>query len=906
MTFLACRSSWIFASFLLAFEPWAASLAQEPTLRVRPADREQISTEPRQVVATSFTVTNVSRAPVEVVSQLVLPARWQPVTPAVPFMLAPGESALKLVSFTIPEEAQGGDYAVRYEVRDLKHPANTDSYSLQVRVMPSTRLQLTMLDLPDQALAGGVVDGAVLLRNSGNVRVSGHFEVKGRFVSSINPQRGEFVLEPAESRRIALAIAVGGVSQRSMARLTVTATSADAAFDATTSGAFPVLPRAGALDAFRTLDARIESRFVARDTPAGRTSGFQPAVYGGGSLGEHDGLLQFHFRGPDLRQSGSFGSAEEYWLRYENQRFAAGAGDLGYGLTPLTEPGRLGRGAFIGYKDDRWGATAYGMRDEFGDGNTQQIGAASHVAIGSDAWLGLNYLRRTDADGAADIWSLRAQSAQAAGFNMDLELARSLEAGARGGALRFALRDDRHALRYYALGWSADPGFSGPLRDKLYLSAGFDYPRAGGFGLRGYFRMQDWNLTPIEDIEPDLRQRLPLSDRMSSGPADQQVSLGATRAIGRSASATVDVVFRERTGSTNALQSVDRESWSWRAGINRSWRNLSLLYSMEQGKARDANAAMNFATSSQVLSGSFRVGGSQSYSVYFTRDDESDLDERNQRRDSSGFTASYTVGGGLSLNLNWQYSRSRSGRGSLFDLAISHQAERGGRLTFCARRLEGRFARNDFLLSYSMPFDLPVMRRNDVATLRGRVFDAETSRGLKDVVLKLDGAAAITNARGEFRFPAVGEGAHRIALEHGSLDVKQVPATGAALSVTVAGRDAAPVMIPMVRSVTIGVQVTLHPGNLEPARAATGVLVTFRNGDTLYRRLTDASGRVRLGGITPGNWLVSVAQDTVAPGYQPADGELRLVLAPGDTVTAEFPLSPVRREMRMLAPLAVR
>ena len=432
------------------------------------------------------------------------------------------------------------------------------------------------------------------------------------------------------------------------------------------------------------------------------------------------------------------------------------------------------------------------------------------------------------------------KSDDSASVGVDLEIGQSAHGATHGRALRFALRDERHALRYYALGWSADARFLGPLRDTLYLSTGFDYPNPEGWGLRGYYRMQDWNLTPLEEIEPDLRSRLTLSDRMRTTPTDLQASVGTSHAIG-SARATFDAVYRERTGSTSANQVVDRDSGSWRAGVNRSWRNLSLFYSLERGVAHDNTTAARFETSAQTLSGSLRVGRFQTYGVYWLRDDNSELDERDPRRDSGGVTAGFAAGG-LSLNFNAQRSQSRFGRSSLYDLILSHQAERGGRFTLSARRLEGRFARTDFMLSYSVPFAMPVVRRHDVATLRGRVFDAETSAGLKNVVLNLDGAVVATNARGEFRFPAVSTGAHQIVLEPGTTDVHQVPASPSSLAVTVSGRESPPVSIAMVRSVVIGVLVTLHPRDASPARAAPGVLVNFRHGDAVFRRLTDAHG----------------------------------------------------------------
>jgi len=905
MTFSACRSSWICASYLFAWSA-AADVAAQDALRVRPADREQISSEPRQVVAATFTVENVSRMPIEVESRVVLPPGWQPVMPPAPYTLAPGESALKLVSFTIPEGASGGNYPVRFEARDRHRPGVGDGYGIEVEVAASMHLQVVMLELPDFAISGDVIDAAVLLRNAGNVRAAVTFKVDGRSISSVTPEEGTVLLEPAETRRVELAVALGKVTRRTMGRITFTAT-ADESSSAVGSGAIQIEPRARAFDALRTLDSRVEARFVGRDAPLSNSAGFQPAIWGGGILSEERAdTLRYHFRGPDRRASGTFGAAEEYWVRYDNQEFVAGAGDLTYGLTPLTEPGRLGRGAFVGVERDRWGMNAYGMRDEFGNGQADQIGFGAQWRLQPAGTLGLNLLRRGEpGERGEDIWTMRVQSFDSSDFNLDLELARSFDGETRGGAWRFGLRDDRRAVRYYALGWSADSGFKGPLRDKLYLSTGFDYPNPGSLGIRGYLRIQDWNLTPLEEIEPDLRSRNTLYDRMRSAPTDREASLGVSHALGANANGTLDLVYRDRAGNTSGTQSANRESRSWRAGLNRSWRNLSLTYSLERGVGRESDVAEPFDTSLQILSGSLRVGQFQTYGVYWMRDENSELDERDPRRESSGFSASYGGVGKWSMNFNAQRSRSRFGPAAIYDIAIVRQAERGGRLALYARQLEGRFARTDFSVSYSVPFAMPVMRRSDVATLRGRVFDSETAGGLENVRLRVDGTVVETNARGEFRFPAVSVGAHQIVLENGT-EVSQVPADNSPLSVTVSRKDTQSVMIAMVRSGTIGVLVTLHAADSQSSRGAPGVLMSFRNGETILRRLTDATGRVRLGGLAPGRWTVSLVEETLPAGFQSAGNDLELVLAPGGSVSAEIPLTPERREMRMLSPLAIR
>ena len=679
MTFSACRSSWICASVLLA----GASAHAQESLRVRPGDREQLSSSPRQVVATAFRVQNVSSAAMEIEAHVVLPSRWQLVTPPLPYTLAPGEATLQLVSFTIPEDERAGDYAVSYEAHDRLHPAITAAYALQVHVSAAPHVQVGIVGAPDFAIAGDRLSATAVFRNTGNVAVTVKFTASGRNLGVV-PDRGELRLEPAQAARVELALDVDRVRTRAAGRLVVSAALSDAAGETQAQAPIQVAPRASALDAMRTLDSRVETRWVARDAPGGRGSGWQAVIAGGGILDEERrDLLRYHLQGPDLRQSGSYGAAEEYWVRYDAPHFSAGAGDLVYGLTPLTEPGRMGRGSQLEYRGERWGATAYGMRDVFGEGGADQWGAGSHLRLGDATTLGLQFLDRTGTNAPGQVWSLGARSEWSPALNFDVEAAHSAANGAHGDALRFALHDNRRPVQFYALGWSADPEFSGPLRDKLYLSAGFDYPNLPGWGARGYYRVQNWNLLPPELVDPDLRARLAQSDFMQTAPAESETSLGTSHALagGR---ATLDVVYRDRSGSLSATP-VDLQSASWRAGFNRAWQRVALFCTVERGRAEDLVRVQRFDTASELVSGSLRVGRAQTFSAWWLRDENTRLDPRAPSQESMGLSASLDAGGGFQLRADAQRSESAYGRAAIYDLSLAYQSTGGGRLQFAAQ-----------------------------------------------------------------------------------------------------------------------------------------------------------------------------------------------------------------------------
>jgi hypothetical protein len=897
------------AAVALAFAVPSVVLAQAGGLEVRPADREQIASGPREVVATTFAVRNASGAPLEVEPRLVLPAGWSAITPETPFDLAISESSVRLVSFMIPESARAGEYPVTFEVRDRRQLSLSDSYTVRVQVTSAPKVQVIALEAPDFVIAGEPYRSAFLIRNVGNSPIVASFKVRNRRGLRAAPTEGTLALDPGESRQIEIEATAPEASaptrQRSNARLTVAVSVEDVPTAVLADSVTQVVPRASPLDAFHTLGSRLDMHFVARDARGNRSSGWQPELSGAGVIDEeHERYLSFKFRGPDARDRGSLGASDEYWVRYQDPNVTAAAGDFTYSLSQLTDPGRFGRGALFGFERTLWGLTAFEMRDPYSSSVGVQRGLNAYYRLNNTTQLDANLLDRTEGTLPADILSLRAQSQWDLGFTTDLEVGQSDGGGERGNAVRAALHDSRRAVRYYILGWSADEDFRGYLRDKEYLSAGFDYPRAKGFGLRGYYRLQNWNLEPLEEIDPDLLDRRNEADFMLAAPTERQWSLGTSRSLLSGTRASLDYTHRTRVGGTTSPD-IDLVNQSWRAGLGQSWRVFSLNYSYERGATLNNLSGAQFDTSAHLFSASLRAGRHQSYGLYALHDESSNANEPENARTSYGMNASYRFGTATSLTLDAQRGETRFGRTAQYNLSFTHERPTGARFRLAARRLEGRFARTDLLASYSIPFSLPVLRKAGVSTVRGRVYDEDSGDGLRNVLLHLDGLTAVTNGKGEFEFPAVKAGHYRLAMDRRNIAVDRIPAASSPLDVTVDARVPDSMQIALVRAVTIAVAVKLHSDDATPSRGAPNQLVVFRSGEAVLRRLTDAEGRVRLGGLAPGKWIVTVAEDTLPPGYAAAVGDLELEVGAGESVNADIPLTPVKRNIRMLAPLGI-
>jgi hypothetical protein len=903
----------VYAALLAAAD---SARAQSDSLQVRPADRELITQQPRQIVTLAFTVRNGTNRRIEAEPLLVLPPGWRIVTPELPFGLAAGETVVRLVSFMIPETARAGEYPVSYAIQDRLLPATRDAYAVRVNVLPEQKLQVLALESPGFVIAGENYRAAFLVRNTGNALLVAKFSIRGIYGSEPQPRAGEVTLEAGESKTLEFDVATSAVRRRADEHLTLIVEVPGAAIRSSAGSVTQVVPRIGSAQAYRTLASEVDLSLIARDADGRRTNGWQVGLSGSGVLDDEGTRhLGVRLRGPDVRDEGAFGYTDDYALSYWDATKTINVGDDIYGLSLLTDPGHFGRGARAGYDSNGLGLSVYRAKDRF-TADREQTGLNLHSQATSATRMDLNLLDKRGGSLPAALRSFGSRTQWTPGLHTAFEIGHSDGDGERGRAWRGELYDSTHALRYQIFGWRAEPDYRGYLRDEEYLSAGFDYPR-DRWGLHGYYRWQNRNLD---------------EDTVRPAPQERQTNFGVERIFGKATRATLDYYVRAYADEF-LRQPVDIENRSARLGLNQSFKDVSLLYSLERGRTESRIGAAPFDTTLHVLSAFWRASLVQNYGLYAMRDDNAHSKEPQGRQTTFGLHASYDFKSTqLSFDaqrnyevndehdLRYDYADShydrRIKRRTTYNMMLRHELRNGDRVSLLARRIAGRQPQTDVLLTYTLPFDLPLFRKPNVAMVRGRIYDAEHGAGVRNVVLNLDGLTAVTNGSGEFEFPAVTAGNYRLSMDRSNVAVSKVPLSSLPLNVTVAAREAQRIDVALVRSVSISVNVRLHAGSgngiahvssSQPAtmRGLQNVLVTLRNGEQVYHRLTDADGQARLAGLPPGDWTASIAADAIPQGYGIASRELVLQIPPGASATAEFPLTPVTRDIKMLPPLIV-
>jgi uncharacterized membrane protein len=146
----------------------ALDTAQGLGIEVRPAEKEVFEAKPKEIISLTFRVTNTTSRQSEFVSEVKLPEGWDLITEDFPFELSGNEATTKLVSFIVPETAEAGRYKITYLVKMRKYPSIHDFYTVDVVVLPHSKLEVKLLETPQYITAGEYYQVRFLVTNNGN------------------------------------------------------------------------------------------------------------------------------------------------------------------------------------------------------------------------------------------------------------------------------------------------------------------------------------------------------------------------------------------------------------------------------------------------------------------------------------------------------------------------------------------------------------------------------------------------------------------------------------------------------------------------------------------------------------------------------------------------------------------
>ena len=878
---------------------WAALTAStaraQNSVTLRVARREGVSADAGDVMTAAFTLRNSGSDSTHVRVSLAVPAGWLALTGRVNVHVAPHDRDVVLLSVATPSGAPAGRYVLRASVDDQ---ATADS--LVVTVREHRAVEVLPLDAPGWVATGMPFAARFLVRNHGNLPAT--YELNGTSVQHVKvrtepsvaqlPPGGTVIVEVRGMSHPGLLNAVDDLVELRVSDRDDNSVSASASQHTT------FVPRGTVGGNYSTVPIQIAIR------AAGAPSGVSPVVIqGGGLLADGRTSAVFSLAAPTNRRSQfGFGEREEYKLLIENNRWKLKLGDNIFALSPLTSSGLLGLGGEVGLSTSWLEMGAYAQRPRWMSGSTTEYGARIGMPT---AWpirlFGTAMERMGDKRSTALVGTAGIDARLPFAGSLELEGARSDSGAAAGLAMRARLFAHGERWSISASGMRADSAYAGPLKGATVGDASAEYHPLSrlSFGVSASGR--DWH--------PPLLPHAPASQRFTTTSA----SISWVGVL------TLEYTTLERRDASTDSVTVSGHQRSVRASTSMSLGRISLTTSAERGLTEDRLVMGRDEYTALSLNLRADFGSAGVVNLYGSKSYGATLSSGTSGVQSSGANIQLKLP--LSLELLVAVAAQRAtlgdydGSGVWFgqgDVRLDYRFDNGATLGLRAHRIErtavfGTPNASGLFAEYRMPLHMPTGRSRDAGRAIGMVRDALTGAPVSGVLVRMNGNAALTDAKGRVMFRGLPPALHRVELDASHPTVGELVIGNAEVDLRHAGTKPVEFNVAVTRGAAIravvrrydagGSTINARADTLVDAGVMANVLVALEGAkDTLYQS-SDEKGRIDFGTVAPGAWVMRVRTGDLPAFHNFANDRVSMVVSPGERREVELRLVPQRRSV---------
>lgn len=897
----------------LLFPRLAEAQGKGHGVEVQPPAPKQVEARPQQFLTIPFRVTNRTGTRREFREKISLPKGWRLIAGQFPFRIDPGKTELRLVSLYVPAGTRAGRYQLAYKVEAPGKPEIQDQEKADIIVPPVIKLEVQQETFPERVIAGKTYEAVFSIISRSNVKAEITVSLKSshKFPATAVPAKFQFA--PGGTQKVRVRVQTDqGIDSIIHHRLTIKANGRSAGKTASASRSIQVkvMPRvSGKVDRFRRIPARLSLSWGYED----QKDNFQWELSGGGFLDEKRmRSIDFLFRQPLRGDEFIFGFQEEYRIDYSGPLADVHLGDRGFGFSPLTELYRYGRGIEAGLHRDAFRFNAYYMETRWEEPKETQVGTALGYRVSDAIGLGINYLKKKDT-GDADLVTLEASLTPFVNAALQAEVGlgwdHTNDTDRQGHGWRVQLRGDfKERLYYFVEKLRSGSDYPGFYNDTDFLRATLSAPLAQRVRIRGSFAEDRSNL----DKDP----------QQSSASLERRYRLGIDLDLTR---ATLLSFQYERDEREDLLPSPDYDNVAHAVSIsiNQSFSSLAIRAALRPLRIEDNLAKESEDHLTWRIDGIFSPTQHQHYSAFYSRGYEgltADMD----LEETAGFNATYELRDRFFLDLRYE----RKGIGE----AEAETDQFLGSLKYISRwnhefTVEARYLNftdreteetTSALVTYSIPFGIPVARRKDIGYVRGRVYDADDPDhpGIPDLVLYIGSVAAVTDAKGRFFFPALKVGSYYLWMEQSGLERGRIPGIQVPAPIIISAAREKKLDIPVTRAARLHVEAIIY----KPAKGAaflfsekeekkvvqaggfSGLRIELTRGKETIRRTTGTQGRRTIRNLRPGSWTLRVPSQSLPRYHYVETPEQEITLNPGDEKTVKIRILPRFRRVIFLEP----
>jgi len=171
-------------------------------LQVRAAGEEVFNVKPKQIITTSFRITNDTDRTHEIIIEPDLPDDWHLVTDYFPFLLGSGQELVRYMSVFVPESTLPGRYQITFRARSRKDLSLSDFYTIDVNVKSDSNVTIDVIHKPKYVTLNHDYQAKFKITNTGNTEQKIALTIRSEHSFPVVLDESMVVLGPGRSKTI--------------------------------------------------------------------------------------------------------------------------------------------------------------------------------------------------------------------------------------------------------------------------------------------------------------------------------------------------------------------------------------------------------------------------------------------------------------------------------------------------------------------------------------------------------------------------------------------------------------------------------------------------------------------------------------------------------------------------------
>lgn len=621
---------------------------------------------------------------------------------------------------------------------------------------------------------------------------------------------------------------------------------------------------------------------------------------------EKERSLEYVFRIPSHQDNVIYSIDQRLFVGIKDPSWDLNLGDTVYRLSPLTQRIRYGRGAGVDiHKNQVLLGTHYTQNTFSNSYDPKETGAyIGHRLHEGTALLQANYLHReVQREPISNLVSISSECELGKKIHAELEAGKNFAEGI-GSDDPYAYRAQVRG-RFLPDGWFdlekiyAGAAFYGYYNNQSTLSGTVDTAvgRSSRFALSALSYKQDIFYESSADVGEN-----------KLCPRQHQYSATLSHQFLNGSSLSVNGLILQGRDDTELRRYDFRQRW---IGATATWRahRWNLLATASFGKEKDYLKRDDGKEPDWI----------QRYYVFANKQ----LTQRLQlglsyEKGNTNYYDAKVWNSSISGSLGYRYARNSHAR--IFiqrvssdkreyefnqaSLSWSHYLKNLHKIHLSVQRFDYYKRIPDdslFLVSYTIPFGLPVHRHKNSGWVEGYVQDIDDDIPVRDALFSLAGKTVKTDSTGHFLAKNIPSGSHE--LNPAILPKQLISPTLGPQKVVVESKKRSEILIPLVHSASLTGELVYketppgHHEDLITTQPLVGVrIILERNqGEEIYTTLSDENGRFQFSHLRPGEWKLEVIKHGLPKMSQVEFAKNNFSLLAGENKQISIHVVPTKR-----------